>query len=196
MNRSLALPVVAVLSLALLGGCGGDHGDAKKPSIRKSAADDEGRNVLELTKGSTVTVAAPSAKGVVSSRTPVSLEFRDLECAANLPGVGFDKKYRNIDLVAPKGKQLCLVELAVTNIGDRKNFFSSRGIARLRTDEGEFAQTDQTYDYQGIADARGTQLASTSDLIRPGKTKSDFAVYEIPAKAEPQAVVYDIVTVD
>lgn len=199
MKRS-ALAVCAVL-LVLATGCGGDDektdAAAPEPSAALASTDDRGRQVLPLSTGSEVVVPAPGSTGVVSEATPVSLAFETLECAPSLPGVGYDDKGRKVDLVAGEGNQLCLVSLAVTNAGTEKNFFSSRigpdvRFAALRTADGqEYGLTTQTYDYQGIADSKGQQLASTSDLMAPGQTKYDYSVYEIPSGATAESVVYD-----
>jgi hypothetical protein len=196
-SRSKLVIVVVLAAWSLAAGCGGASEKpvreaSKSPTASTTLAD--GRRILALTKGSTITVPAPGATGVVTASTPVSLEFTKVECAARIPGVGFDKKYRNIDLVAARGKQLCLVELAVTNVGRKKNFFTSRDISKLRTTDGrEFAMTRKTYDYQAIADQNGQHLASTADLIKPGVTKYDYTIYELPTAEKPDAVLYDIV---
>jgi hypothetical protein len=195
-GRSKIVIVVVLAALSLVAACGGSDKPAKKTSSEPSAVTTlaDGRRVLALAAGSTITVPAPGATGVVTAATPVKLTFEKLDCATMIPGVGFDKKYHNVDLVAGKGKQLCLVELAVTNVGKKKNFFSSRDIAKIRAGGREFAMTKKTYDYQAIADQNGQQLASTADLIKPGRTKYDYTIYELPADAKPDAVLYNIVT--
>jgi hypothetical protein len=196
-SRSKLVIVVVLAALSLAAGCGGSSDKPAKKSSKSPTAETtlaDGRRVLALTKGSSITVPAPGATGVVTASTPVELEFKKLECAAKIPGVGFTKKFKNVDLVASKGRQLCLVELAVTNVGKKKNFFSSRDIAKIRAGGREFAMTRKTYDYQAIADQNGQALASTADMIKPGQTKYDYTIYELPAAATPDAVLYDIVT--
>lgn len=201
MKRSVRGLGVIVVCLALVSGCGGDDKDPAAAPSSPATVDAQGRLVLGLTAGSTITVPAPGSTGVISEETPVSLEFSGLECAPRLPDLGYNRKGRNVDLVAKDGNQLCLVALAVTNTGEDKNFFSSRvgpGVrfAALQTADGqEYGLTRKRYDQQGIADARGQQLASTADLIKPGETKYDYAIYEIPAGSVAAAVVYDVAAV-
>lgn len=192
----MKLLLAALVAFALgcsLAACGGTEDE--KPEAGTTPTPTTGGTVLELTEGSTLTVAAPGATGVVSDSTPVSLEFEALTCAETLPGFGF-RRSKVVDLVAGTGNQLCLVETAVTNAGKKPNFFSSREISRLRTADGStYPITEKTINYQAIADSRSTRLASTSDLITAGATKYDYAIYEVPAAAEPEAVVYRVVTV-
>lgn len=173
--------LLMALTLAL-SGCGSEH--EEEPKAKE----------LELVQGAKVQLPGVGESGFRSAKTPVSVGFSRMHCAGVLPEKGLSEDSSDVvDLHAAPGDKACLVELSVTNLGKQPSFFGSADISRLLTGDGKkYPQTSQNYSNQAIAASRGRFASDTEAMIQPGRTKWDYVIYEIPADAEPKALVYDL----
>ena len=159
-------------------------------------ADDSGIEEvrLPLQPGAVVTMPAQGVTGRVSVDTPVSVALELVECAPVLAGVGVDEDtYESADFVAATGNQACLITLKVTSQANVPTSFSSLfNNSTLLTSEGNEYGLAKAFSDQGIANLRGVPTAAYAYALQPGGVGYDFSIYEFPASATPQAVVYRI----
>lgn len=147
----------------------------------------DGSRALRLTEGSSLTLKGETddAAGV-----PLNVVFDSLTCDTTLPGMGMDESYDISDFVAGEGDQACLVSLAVMNTGTQPSWFYSGGVTMLTRQGKNYGETGQPYSAGDIANQEGEEYAGDNSHINPDKTDYDYLIFEIPADATPEALIF------
>jgi len=118
--------------------------------------------------------------------TPVRVRFDDVECDDEFDDYGLDPDGRVTDVEAPKGKQLCLVALAVTNVAPKPVKWSSDLTATLlASDDKEYPLSDLRWSPGQAASEAGRQYSGDGDLMPPRATEYDYAMFELPDEVKP-----------
>lgn len=146
---------------------------------------------MPLQAGSSLSAIGTSAQGFGSP--PVSLTFDSLTCSSTLPGVRQDVDKAGTstqDAVADPGKQLCVMKLAVRNTSTEPVYFSSSNEVTLKASNGNKYGEDERISGGSAAAAAGVEYSGDTNFIQPGDTQYDFVVFQIPADAKPQSLVF------
>lgn len=199
---------VALLTTLVLAGCSDDSSDDKlgdstpiggssSQSAPENADAADDATTLSLTTGSSLElnegVDANAEIDADAEKVPLLVSFESVECAQSFPRYGLDPEtYDEADFVAGEGKQACLVELSVKNAGTKPTYWGSTPETTLRTSDGvEFSASDQSYSDQTIAASKKRTNSNDTNYTQPGATEYDYVIYEIPADATPDVLVFN-----
>ncbi|MFP5284040.1 MAG: hypothetical protein ACLGIF_11395 [Actinomycetes bacterium] len=137
-------------------------------------------------QGSTIEVPGTDGRGAVSTATPVAVTLRETTCEDEFDDIGQDTDGRVIDVKAGKGEKLCLMTFAVRNPGQKAIRWSANPTASMVGSDGEeYFLSDKRWSPGQVATQEGTPYSGDGDLIAPGRTEYDYALFELPQDVEP-----------
>lgn len=146
---------------------------------------------LPLKEGASVRVAGLDANGAPSPNTPALVSFREAACEDQFDDYGLDTDGRVTDVEAPKNKQLCLVALSVRNAGSKPVSWAVDPTAILVGSDGkQYPVSSKRWSPGQIASVEGEKYAGDGDLIPPGETEYDYAMFAVPESVEPVTLRY------